>query len=193
MPLGPGAVGERRVVDGKLIEVHRGERDTRRDAHRQRSGRSLGYGRLDADRALYDVGGGGGTEDSRAGRLSARRGRPRFYFTFSLDSLLYGLYTLLMIEMTQTDTATPRKLTDGSWGVRVTTPVTAGQPVTVKARSGKTWTATIDRVIWTGNGISLCTTRQTAPKRRSGKCREAWNGCTRPTVRDGFCALHLHG
>ena len=35
----------------------RGERDARRDAHRQRGGRALSDGRFDADGALDDVGG----------------------------------------------------------------------------------------------------------------------------------------
>ena len=40
-----------------FVEVLRSERDARRDTHRQRSGRALGDGRLDGDRALDDVGG----------------------------------------------------------------------------------------------------------------------------------------
>ena len=58
--------------------------------------------------------------------------------------------------------ATPIKLKDGSWGVRVSGAVQAGDRVTVRSRSGKSWEVTISRVVWTGpdrNGsgqISIC-------------------------------------
>ena len=57
MTLGPRAVRERRIVDGDFVEVLRSERDAGRDTDRERGGRALSYGRLDADRALEDVGG----------------------------------------------------------------------------------------------------------------------------------------
>ena len=57
MPLGPGAVRQRRIVDGDFVEVLGSERDAGRDTDRDRSGRALCYGRLDADRTLDDVGG----------------------------------------------------------------------------------------------------------------------------------------
>ena len=81
MTLCPGAVGERRVVDGQLIKVLRSERDALRNADRERGGRALSDGRLDADRALYDVGLSVGLLAGERGRLSARRGRPRDYST----------------------------------------------------------------------------------------------------------------
>ena len=59
--------------------------------------------------------------------------------------------------------ASPAKLKDGSWGARVPGTATTGQTITVRAANGKTWTAVVDRVLWTGtsNGerVSLCSTR----------------------------------
>ena len=58
--------------------------------------------------------------------------------------------------------ATPIKLKDGSWGVRVSGAVQAGDRVTVRSRSGKSWEVKISRVLWTGpdrNGsgqVSIC-------------------------------------
>lgn len=48
-------------------------------------------------------------------------------------------------------TASPAKLRNGSWGARVlTSHITAGDTITITARNGKTWDATVDRVLWTG-------------------------------------------
>ena len=44
VPLSPGSVGQRRVVDGYFVEVLRGKRDAWWNAHRDRSGRALCYG-----------------------------------------------------------------------------------------------------------------------------------------------------
>lgn len=63
-------------------------------------------------------------------------------------------------------TATPAKLRDG-WGARIigATPAPrSGDTCTVKAASGKTWDATIGKVLWTGTDdktgqpVALCTT-----------------------------------
>lgn len=50
------------------------------------------------------------------------------------------------------------KLRDGSWGLRVEGPApAAGQTVTVTKKSGETKAEKIGKVLWTGNGVSLCT------------------------------------
>ena len=55
--------------------------------------------------------------------------------------------------------ATPTKLRNGSWGARVqSTDVAEGDTVTVTTRAGKTWQATVERVLWTGDGVSVCAT-----------------------------------
>lgn len=48
------------------------------------------------------------------------------------------------------------KLNDGSWGIRVQGPVKVGDRVSVEKRDGTTSLQTVTRVIWTGNGVSLC-------------------------------------
>lgn len=49
------------------------------------------------------------------------------------------------------------KLRDGSWGVRVEgAPVQAGDNVVVTKKGGGTDTVTISKVVWSGNGVTLC-------------------------------------
>ncbi len=96
-------------------------------------------------------------------------------------------------------TATPTKLRSGDWGARVDGPAEPGQTIRIQAKSGKSWTATVERVIWTGQGVSIVSTRSTdsagysirsgesyrrgvtAPGRRScpmcgsRECARAWN------------------
>jgi len=48
------------------------------------------------------------------------------------------------------------KLYNGSWGVRVEGTVTGGDVVTVTKKDGGTKSETVERVIWSGNGICLC-------------------------------------
>ena len=65
--------------------------------------------------------------------------------------------------------ATYTKLRDGSWGVRVTgAAVKAGDRVTVTKKSGESKVEVIDRVLWTGNGVSLCSVRGSGAPARSG-------------------------
>lgn len=52
--------------------------------------------------------------------------------------------------------ATYTKLRDGSWGLRVEGSAREGQRITVTKKSGETKTETITKVLWNGNGISLC-------------------------------------
>lgn len=48
------------------------------------------------------------------------------------------------------------KLKSGAWGVRVTGQVRAGDKVTVTTKAGKQKTETVERVLWSGGGVSLC-------------------------------------
>ena len=65
----------------------------------------------------------------------------------------------MMIETSSTPRpATPAKLRDGSWGARVRGPVQAGDTVTITTSAGKTWQARVERVVWTGEGVTLCAT-----------------------------------
>ncbi len=82
--------------------------------------------------------------------------------------------------------ATYTKLKDGSWGIRSTSAVQAGDQVTVTKKSGESKTETVGRVLWTGNGVWLCTVQQTSNGRASGgrrygggETKRCWEcGCT---------------
>lgn len=83
--------------------------------------------------------------------------------------------------------ATYTKLRDGSWGVRVIgAAVTAGQSLTVNTKAGEAKSETIDRVLWSGDGASICSVvarkRQPSYGGDSQRAMEArarrygWNG-----------------
>lgn len=78
--------------------------------------------------------------------------------------------------------ATPAKLRDGSWGARVAGIVRPGDVVRIVARSGKTWDATVARVLWTGDDVMLVSTSSSSSSgsSRSGSSlsgRGTWTGC----------------
>lgn len=72
-----------------------------------------------------------------------------------------------------TPTASPAKLRDGSWGARVPGGASVGQTVEVRTSTGKTWTAVVTRVVWTGSDrvtglpVAICATQslESAPAR----------------------------
>ena len=57
--------------------------------------------------------------------------------------------------------ATPTKLRSGEWGARADGDVKKGDNITITTKSGKSWTATVEKVVWTGNGISIVATKKT--------------------------------
>lgn len=68
-------------------------------------------------------------------------------------------------------TAKPTKLRDGTWGATVTAPVRAGDTITITTAAGKSWTASVSRVIWTGparDGGETISIVATGPAPRSG-------------------------
>lgn len=57
--------------------------------------------------------------------------------------------------------ATYAKLTSGKWGVRVTGAVPSpGTTVVVTKKDGSTRTEVIEKVVWQGEGVALCTIRE---------------------------------
>ena len=79
-------------------------------------------------------------------------------------------------------TGSPSKLNDGSWGVRVNGHPNEGDTVEVRTRSGKTWQATVEAVLWSGKDrssgdpIALCQTvsdRKKASSTGSGSTQSA--------------------
>lgn len=56
--------------------------------------------------------------------------------------------------------ASPTKLRDGSWGARVRSQdVQVGAAVEITTAAGKSWTATVTRVLWRGDGVAICATQ----------------------------------
>lgn len=72
--------------------------------------------------------------------------------------------------------ATPAKLRSGAWGARVpSTSVRSGDQVQITSKAGKSWPAKVVRVVWSGDGVSLCETasldRAPSTPRGSGQRR----------------------
>lgn len=53
--------------------------------------------------------------------------------------------------------ATFTKLKSGEWGIRVVGAARPGMTVTVSKKDGTTDTKTIGKVVWSGNGVTICT------------------------------------
>lgn len=67
---------------------------------------------------------------------------------------------------TMTTTATPTKLRSGDWGARIpSASVREGDSITITARSGKTWSARVTKVVWQGNGVTIAATSSTSGDR----------------------------
>lgn len=59
--------------------------------------------------------------------------------------------------------ATPTKLRNGDWGARVASSnVREGDIVRITTRGGKSWEAEVMKVIWRGEGVSICATSSIA-------------------------------
>lgn len=72
---------------------------------------------------------------------------------------------------TGSQVATPTKLRSGKWGARVKGRARAGDIITIRAKSGKTWKAKVTRVVWSGQGVTLVATEglDRGSGRRSGR------------------------
>ena len=100
--------------------------------------------------------------------------------------------------ITASKTATPTKLRSGAWGAKVSGDVREGDVVTIRTRAGKSWQARIERVVWTGEGVSICATASLdrAPAARTTRRRGTWTGCRCGSVeeyaKDSDCARCQH-
>jgi hypothetical protein len=63
------------------------------------------------------------------------------------------------------------KLRSGDWGIRSTETLSAGMTVQVTKKSGESKTETVDRVIWTGNGVTLASIARSAAPASQGSRR----------------------
>lgn len=66
--------------------------------------------------------------------------------------------------------ATFSKLKSGEWGIKVEGSVSAGQSLTVTKKSGQAQTVTVKAVVWSGNGVSLCSIEPSGSKSKPGCC-----------------------
>lgn len=48
-------------------------------------------------------------------------------------------------------TAQPMKLKSGEWGAKTQGTAKTGQIITISTKSGKSWDARVERVLWSGN------------------------------------------
>jgi hypothetical protein len=72
------------------------------------------------------------------------------------------------------------KLRDGGWGLRVSgQTVTPGQVVTVTKKDGSTKQEVADKVIWSGDGLQICSIKLSASPKPSGG-RNICAECGRP-------------
>jgi hypothetical protein len=72
-----------------------------------------------------------------------------------------------------TTPATPKKLRDGSWGALVqTATVKSGDAVKITTKAGKSWTTTVYKVLWSGDGKAICSTNSGGGGVRDGFCEE---------------------
>lgn len=56
--------------------------------------------------------------------------------------------------------ATPAKLRSGEWGARVVgATVAEGTELLITTRGGKSWPARVVKVVWSGDGVTLCATK----------------------------------
>lgn len=70
--------------------------------------------------------------------------------------------------------ATPIRLRNGDWGARVTGAASSGDAITVTTRSGKSWTATVDRVFWTNGDVTIVSTRKGGHRISRSTSRRNW-------------------
>ena len=80
-------------------------------------------------------------------------------------------------------TATYKQLKNGAWGIRVGGIVLAGETITVTKRDGSSKVETVGRVLWTGEGISICTIQRSAPANRGARRGERYDGYGREDCR----------
>ena len=56
-------------------------------------------------------------------------------------------------------TASPIRLRSGEWGARVQGSAVEGASIKVTPRAGKSWQAFVSKVVWSGSGITIVSTR----------------------------------
>ena len=82
--------------------------------------------------------------------------------------------------------ASPTKLRSGNWGARVAGTVCTGEQIRITTRAGKSWAAVVDKIVWTGNGVSIVATSSTdtAGATTQPRTRREWTGCPCGSLED---------
>lgn len=71
--------------------------------------------------------------------------------------------------------ASPAKLKSGEWGARVySADVSKGAQITVTAKSGKSWSATVAAVLWQGADVALVATQKKGGGNGYARRRRNW-------------------
>jgi len=65
--------------------------------------------------------------------------------------------------------ATPTKLRSGEWGAKVQGTVRQGDTITITTRAGKSWTSSVAKVVWSGDGVAIVATQSRSNGYRSGR------------------------
>lgn len=80
------------------------------------------------------------------------------------------------------------KLRDGSWGVRSTEALQVGQVVQVNKASGEVKQETIRGLVWTGNGVWLCSIEPRVVQAPARPARPSnWRPCGYPGCSPNYC------
>jgi hypothetical protein len=78
-----------------------------------------------------------------------------------------------MDDLSERTEARPKKLRSGEWGCTVDGTATPGEIVTIRTNRGKSWPAVIDKVIWSNDKTSICTTREREDADKEREQRES--------------------
>jgi len=94
-----------------------------------------------------------------------------------------------MTTATAHRTASPTKLQTGAWGARIAGTAAVGETITIVTRAGKTWDATVSRVVWSDGQVTIVATgtaarttparsphSSTTSKRTCDECLESRTG-----------------
>lgn len=77
-------------------------------------------------------------------------------------------------------TATYTKLNNGDWGIRVQGNAKKGDRVTVIKKSGESKTETVGNIVWSGNGVTLCSIARESSRgssqERKYRNKYGWDG-----------------
>lgn len=89
--------------------------------------------------------------------------------------------------------ATPTKLRSGDWGIRVEGDAQPGMVVEVRTKAGKSWQAAVGEVIWTGEGVSICTSVKSAALAANDNAPAGERKVTPAKLRDGSWGARVQG